>query len=411
MNAMAAIAMAMPTLAAHPHPSWHCQVWQWPSSTSTSAAGRLCTPVLVSAQCHPRSRFSPFARPLITPAPHLHCHAVHPAPASAPSHVGAAARQLLARAALDDSTMATQQDVGQSDGGVILLVGVTGGTGGSVVNGLLASGVDSSKLRVLTRSPQGAAARNLAAGGVQPIAGDLDDPNSLNDVLKGVKAIYCHATSKDAAKADPAGEARAERLAKAAASAGVEHIVYNSSGGGGHGISQVEQKHNIENIFRDSGIPTTNLRATMFMEEFWKVYTRPQILKGRFPFSMPSDKPLQLLAVKDMGLAAGLALKEPEEYGRVSLELAGDELTPAQICEAYSKAQGSNVSHFSPPKFLFWFLNRDLYRIAKFLSEEGYEADVADCRKRFPGFLTFGEFLELTHWGDASRNYADGFKY
>jgi hypothetical protein len=49
---------------------------------------------------------------------------------------------------------------------------------------------------------------------------------------------------------------------------------------------------------------------------------------------------------------------QPEEYGRVSLELAGDELTPAQICEAYSKAQGSNVSHFSPPKFLFWFLNR-----------------------------------------------------
>jgi hypothetical protein len=99
MNAMAAIAMAMPTLAAHPHPSWHCQVWQWPSSTSTSAAGRLRTPVLVSAQCHPRSRFSPFARPLITPAPHLHCHAVLPAPAPA--------RQLLARAALDDSTMAT----------------------------------------------------------------------------------------------------------------------------------------------------------------------------------------------------------------------------------------------------------------------------------------------------------------
>lgn len=48
--------------------------------------------------------------------------------------------------------------------------------------------------------------------------------------LIGVKAIYCHATSKDAAKADPAGEVRAERLAKAAASAGVEHIVYNSSG-------------------------------------------------------------------------------------------------------------------------------------------------------------------------------------
>lgn len=148
------------------------------------------------------------------------------------------------------------------------------------------------------------------------------------------------------------------------------------SGGAGHGISQVEQKHNIEAIFKDSGIPTTNLQATMFMEEFWKVYTRPQIMKvillstphyaelyilhstaiimsptdvsfcfsivtsnsikhkdfkydipdilllfflwfvcvqtvqGTFPFSMPGDKPLQLLAVKDMGLAAGIALKQ-----------------------------------------------------------------------------------------------------
>lgn len=48
--------------------------------------------------------------------------------------------------------------------------------------------------------------------------------------VSGVRAIYCHATSKDAAKADPAGEVRAEILAKAAAAAGVEHIVYNSSG-------------------------------------------------------------------------------------------------------------------------------------------------------------------------------------
>lgn len=45
-----------------------------------------------------------------------------------------------------------------------------------------------------------------------------------------MEAIYCHATSKDGAKADPVGEVRAERLAKAATSAGVKHIVYNSSG-------------------------------------------------------------------------------------------------------------------------------------------------------------------------------------
>lgn len=74
---------------------------------------------------------------------------------------------------------------GKSDDGVILLVGVTGGTGSSVGSGLLASGVESSKLRVLTRSPQGAAARNLAELGVDAIAGDLDDAESLSKAMNG----------------------------------------------------------------------------------------------------------------------------------------------------------------------------------------------------------------------------------
>ena len=54
---------------------------------------------------------------------------------------------------------------------------------------------------------------------------------------------------------------------------------------------------------------------------------------------------------------------------------------------------------------------RDLYRIATFLSEEGYKADITDCRRRFPGLLTFCEFLELSRWADATRTYADGFDY
>lgn len=53
----------------------------------------------------------------------------------------------------------------------------------------------------------------------------------LNDSHSaGMRAVYCHATSKDAAKADPIGDVRAEKMARAAKAAGIEHIVYNSSG-------------------------------------------------------------------------------------------------------------------------------------------------------------------------------------
>lgn len=95
-----------------------------------------------------------------------------------PNSDGGSAEELVARAA--DFTV----QEGKGDG-VILLVGVTGGTGSSVVNGLLASGVESSKLRVLTRTPEGAAARSLAAIGVPAIAGDLDDANSLYEAMNG----------------------------------------------------------------------------------------------------------------------------------------------------------------------------------------------------------------------------------
>jgi hypothetical protein len=59
-------------------------------------------------------------------------------------------------------------------------------------------------------------------------------------------------------------------------------IIYTSSAG--FGISQAEQKVTIKSIFKDSGILTTNLWATLFMEEFWKVSTRSQILKLRSQF-------------------------------------------------------------------------------------------------------------------------------
>lgn len=69
----------------------------------------------------------------------------------------------------------------------ILLVGVTGGTGSSVLNGLLTSGVESSRLRVLTRNPESNAARSFLAHGAQVIAGDLDDRSSVKEIVTGKK--------------------------------------------------------------------------------------------------------------------------------------------------------------------------------------------------------------------------------
>eukprot|EP00879_Flechtneria_rotunda_P004093 GHRR01004338.1.p1 GENE.GHRR01004338.1~~GHRR01004338.1.p1 ORF type:complete len:229 (+),score=120.06 GHRR01004338.1:1062-1748(+) len=193
-------------------------------------------------------------------------------------------------------------------------------------------------------------------------------------------------------------------------------LVYNSSAGRGSnaGISQMDQKHAVEDILLGAGLPGLMLEATMFMEEFWKRYTRPGLLKGNFTFSLPGDRPLQLVAARDLGLAAAIAFTSGPASGWVGqrIPMAGDELTPKQMCAAFSAAQGGMpVKHSSPPAWLFWFLSRDLWRITTFLREKGYDADVADCRAKFQGMLTFADFLAASHWGDVNRTYEQGITF
>jgi hypothetical protein len=148
------------------------------------------------------------------------------------------------------------------------------------------------------------------------------------------------------------------------------------------------------------------------MEEWWKHYTRPQIIdKGTFPFSLPSNQPLQMVAARDLGLAAATAFKDPTTWGtKGHLALAGDCLTPAQMCEAFSAVQGEPVKHVCPPAWMLRFMSADLWKITMFLREKGYNADVEACREAVPGMLSFRQFLEDSDWGNKELKYEDGIR-
>jgi hypothetical protein len=123
------------------------------------------------------------------------------------------------------------------------------------------------------------------------------------------------------------------------------------------------------------------------------------------------------------------ALRSPERFAALKeLPLAGDALTPAQLCAAFEKAakeavNGSSASSTPavattvtqqrfPPLWLTWLLNKDLYRIVRFLSTPpGYGVDVGAARKEVPGLLTFAEFLRGTGWADPGRTYEQGVRY
>ncbi|MDZ7958089.1 MAG: NmrA/HSCARG family protein [Aulosira sp. DedQUE10] len=291
----------------------------------------------------------------------------------------------------------------------VLLIGVTGGTGGNVVKGFLEQ--DITNLRAITRKIDlnRPSLSKLNDAGVELVEANLDDTDSLTTAFTGVSAVYCHATSGDSSKADPKEVERAKQVAQAAKQANIQHFVYNSAGGAerNSGIPHIEQKYKVEQIFKATGLPTTMLRACLFMEEFWKKYTRPSILKGVFPFSIQPDKPLHLITTKDMGRVAAYIIKHPSQYIGREIELAGDVLTPKQMAEAFSQAQGIKVVHKETPAWIFLLLwQKELFDLIQWYRHKGYQADVQHLQAEFPGLLTtFNEFLAETHWANPELTY------
>jgi uncharacterized protein YbjT (DUF2867 family) len=296
--------------------------------------------------------------------------------------------------------------------GKVLLIGVTGGTGSNAVKGFLEQNL--TNLRVVTRKIdlQRASLAKLHQAGVELIEADLDDERSLEPAFAGVSAVYCHATAADSAKPDPQEVERAARVAQAAKQANVQHFVYNSAGGvdRNSGIGHIEQKYKVEQILKQANLPTTMLRACLFMEEFWKSYTRPSVLKGSFPFAVQPDRLLHLITTKDMGRVAAYVMQHPDDYIGREIELAGDALTPTQMAAAFSQVQGTPVVYKPVPPWLFLLLFRkSLFDLIQWYRNHGYQADVQYLREsEFPGLLTtFSEFLEETHWANSELTYSD----
>jgi len=290
--------------------------------------------------------------------------------------------------------------------GKVLLIGVTGGTGNNVVKGFCEQHV--TNLRAITRKIDldHPAHANLQQAGVELVEADLDDLETLAAAFDGVDRVYCHALAGDYAKPDPRELIRAEQLAKIAQAAKIQHFVYNSAGGAERhsGIPHIEQKYQIEQILNQAGLPATMLRACLFMEEFWKPYTRPSILKGTFPFSVQPDKPLHLITTKDLGRVAAHVMKHRSYIGR-AIELAGDVLTPTQMAAAFSKVQRRSVVHKEIPPWVFLLLLRkSLYDLIQWYRKQGYQADVEQLNAEFPGLLTsFEAFLEETEWANPGK--------
>ena len=257
--------------------------------------------------------------------------------------------------------------------------------------------------------------------GYDTVQGNLEDIDSLKLALSGCTGCYIHATGGDTKKLDTQEVARAQNLARAISSLNMDpppHVVYNSAAGEDQLCgARKKQKREVEQIFRDTKqvvprniIPFTALRANLFMDEFWKVYTRPGIiLKGTFSFSIPSDTPIYLTSVTDMGRIAGLCLQSTGTTAHRNINLAGDVLTPEQMAQVFAKVQGFPCQHKRNRvlALVARLFVRELWEEMSFLRNTKESTDIEGLKQEFGYVTSFEQFLEESNWSNVELTYED----
>lgn len=153
-----------------------------------------------------------------------------------------------------------------------------------------------------------------------PVPTSWSEISSIRDVraaLDGVRRAYFNF---------PVGEGLVEAavmFAQAAREQSLELIVNMSHiQSRPRARSKATQNHWLsEQVFNWSGIPTTNLRVTFFME--WLTYIARLIRGGRYVMPYDADSRFAPIAARDIALTAAIILSNPHEHGGRTYTLTG----------------------------------------------------------------------------------------
>jgi uncharacterized protein YbjT (DUF2867 family) len=211
-----------------------------------------------------------------------------------------------------------------------LVTGATGHVGGPVARQLHEQGYD---VRAFVRDPSRAA--SLPAG-IELVAGDLDDPESVSKAVQGVEAIFLMQVG--------GGTEQAKTVIAAARDAAVPRIVLQSSAGArllplddnpmGAALAAREQ------VLRESGLGVTYLRPSAFASNAFA--WRDSVRAGKVT-DPTGDGVLAVMDPEDIARVAVAALTQDGHVGKGYLLTGPEALTSREQVEIIAEVIGRPV--------------------------------------------------------------------
>jgi uncharacterized protein YbjT (DUF2867 family) len=227
-----------------------------------------------------------------------------------------------------------------------VISGASGNTGKVVATQLLKAG---KKVRALARNAD--KAKDLAALGAEVVPVDLSDRAGLERALGGATGFYLLSPPDMGSQSFLAERSQLlDAVAATVKAAAVPHVVFLSSIGAQHetGTGIIQSVAAGERALRRTGIPSTFLRASYFVEN-WGAVLPVAKQDGVLPSFIPGDRKTPMVSTVDIGTLAAEALLEGPRAERV-LELAGpQDLTPLELAATVARILGKPVQLVEPP--------------------------------------------------------------
>lgn len=280
----------------------------------------------------------------------------------------------------------------------VLVIGATGHQGAAALRHLRKRGFP---VRALTRDPDQPQARALTGPGVEIVRGDMEDPGSLAGALDGVYGVY---SVQNPRQAGIEGEIRQGiNVVEAARRSDVKHLVYSSVASADQrtGIPHFDSKFQIEEHIRRTGVHFSILRPVFFMENWLGM--RQTIESGTLSLPLKPTTRLQMIAVDNIGGVVATAFEHSGKWQDRTFELAGDELSMAELAQVFTRASGREVQYVQAPWDEFEKqAGKEMTLMYRWFEETGYHVDISAVRQEYASLMTFEQWIN-SNWHSSTR--------
>ena len=221
----------------------------------------------------------------------------------------------------------------------VVVFGASGYVGGRLIPVLLKRG---HRVRAITRSAASLDNHPWRAD-VEVVTADLFEPASLTRALDGMDAAYYLVHSMEQSDFADLDRKAAQALADAAATAGLNRIVYLGGLGQGSLSEHLESRQEVGRILASGSVPVTEFRAAVVIGSGSLSFEMTRYLTEVLPVMIAPKwvtTQCQPIAIRDVLTYLASCLDEPATVGRV-LEIGGpDTVSYEDMIQRYAKVAG-----------------------------------------------------------------------